>query len=73
MNLTKEPHNFLFRSIDPDWLEQEVIQYLEVDLRDRRISVWGESVDERLKRLLSNDNLMDCESYECKKTTFEEE
>jgi hypothetical protein len=25
MNFTQEPHNFLFRTINPDWLEQEVI------------------------------------------------
>ena len=73
MDLTQEPHNFLFRPIDPDRLDQEAIQYLEVDLRDRRISARGESVDECLKRLLSNDNLIDCKSYECRKSTFEEE
>jgi hypothetical protein len=61
MNLTKEPHNFLFRPIDPNRLEQKVIQYLEVDLRDRRISAWRQFVDERLKRLLGNNNLINYE------------
>ena len=70
MNLTKEFHNFLLRTIDSDWLEQEVIQYLEVDLGDRRISAWRERIDERLKRLLRNDDLIDYELChdECKKS-----
>jgi hypothetical protein len=70
MNLTKKPHNFLLRPIDPDWLEKKVIESHEVDLRDRRTSAWRERIDERLKRLLRNNNPIDCESGqdECKKT-----
>jgi hypothetical protein len=69
MNLTKEPHNFLLRAIDTDRLEQEIIESLEVDLRDGRISAWRERIDERLKRLLRNDDLIDYEICrdECKK------
>jgi hypothetical protein len=70
MNLTKESHNFLLRPIDSDWLEQNVIQYLEVDLRDGRISARRKRIDECLKRLLRNDDLIDYELChdECKKT-----
>jgi hypothetical protein len=69
MNVTKESHDFLLRPVDPDWFEQEVIQYLEVDLRDRRVSARRERIDERLKRFLRNDNFIDyglCHN-ECKK------
>ena len=61
MNLTKESHNFLLRPIDSDWLEQQVIHSVEVDLCDRRISARRERIDERLKRLLRNDDLIDYE------------
>jgi len=70
MKLIKEFHNFLLRPIDSDWLEQEVIQYLEVDLRDRRISARRERINECLKRVLRNDDLIDYELCHdgCKKT-----
>ena len=56
----KEPHDFSLRAIYTDGLEYQIVQDLEVDLRDRRISAWGERVDKCLERPLGNHDLIDC-------------
>jgi hypothetical protein len=68
MHLTEEPHDLLFRPIYPQRLKWAIVQLLEVDLCYRRISAWRERVDERLKRLLSNDDLINYEFHEYVKT-----
>jgi hypothetical protein len=59
-HFTEKPHNLFSRAIDTDGLEQEMVQYLEIDPCDRRISAWGERVDECLERLLGNHDLIHC-------------
>jgi hypothetical protein len=60
VHFTKEPHKFFFRAIYSYGLEQQIVQYPEVDLRDRGISTRGELVDECLERLLGNHDLINC-------------
>ena len=56
----KKPHDFFLGSIDTDGFEKKIIQFLEVDLRDRRISAWRERVDECLERRLGDHDFVNC-------------
>ena len=56
--VTEKPHNLFFRTVDSERLENNVIQYFEVDLRDRRISTRGERVDKFLERFLCDNDLI---------------
>ena len=59
LDFTEKPHDLFFRAIDSEWLENNVVQFLEVDFCDRRICTRGEYADEFLERLLSDDDLVD--------------
>ena len=59
-HFTEKPHNLFSRPIYTNGLEQTMVQDLEVDPCDRRISAWGERINECLERLLIDHDLINC-------------